>query len=146
MILEKILRMQAAFLGGREVCRGTSFFTQGETRHYRTLDRYEIPRQLPLVMDHWIARSASRTSRPACRNGGSSRPRRLGISSCSRYQPLQSLIQRNLFASVAQRLRHPDQFPQEFIRAPNIGIIQQSTIGTEDFLDAGEIHVPKNRD
>src|SRR5438876_3925886 len=54
-------------------------------------------------------------------------------------------VQRYLLTTLAQRLSHPDQFPEKFICAPDVGIIEESAVLGKDFLHAREIHIPENR-
>src|SRR5438034_11189206 len=54
-------------------------------------------------------------------------------------------VQRYLLTTLAQRLSHPDQFPEKFICAPDVGIIEESAVLGKHFLHAREIHIPQNR-
>src|SRR5438034_6008001 len=54
-------------------------------------------------------------------------------------------VQRYLLTTLAQRLSHPDQFPEKFICAPDVGIIEESAVLGKHFLHAREIHIPENR-
>jgi len=58
---------------------------------------------------------------------------------------LRRSVDRYSRATVAQRLRHPDEFFQKLIDAPNVGLIEKSSILGKHFLNAGEIDIPENR-
>src|SRR5206468_11346393 len=60
------------------------------------------------------------------------------------FPPSLRLRLRNILPSVAKNARHPDQFIQEFVEAPNITLIDQISLLIEEFLHVSEIHVPKN--
>ncbi len=56
-----------------------------------------------------------------------------------------SQLQRDVFTTVAQSSRHPDQLFQELINSSNVCGIQQLSACIETILYGGEIHIPKNR-
>ena len=53
----------------------------------------------------------------------------IGIRLC-----LRRLVQRNLLATVAQGLRHPEQFFQKLVDASDISLVQELAVGGKYFL------------
>ena len=49
---------------------------------------------------------------------------------------LRASVQRYLFTTLAQGLRHPNEFLQKLIDAPDIGLIEESTVLGKHFLHA----------
>src|SRR5437868_3457950 len=45
---------------------------------------------------------------------------------------------------MSKSARHPDQFIQEFIEAPDITLIEQISLLIEEFLNVPKVHAPKN--
>src|SRR5882672_10743097 len=58
-----------------------------------------------------------------------------------------SHLYRNVLASVSERLAHPDQFSEKLVHALLMrGAIQNVSSLVEEFLGAGKVTVPKDRD
>jgi hypothetical protein len=58
---------------------------------------------------------------------------------------LRASAQGYLFTPLAKCLCHPDEFLQELVDAPDVGLIEEFTVLGKHFLHAREIHVPENR-
>jgi hypothetical protein len=54
----------------------------------------------------------------------------------SSHPCLRGSVDRYSRTTLAQRLRHPDEFFQELIDAPNIGLIEKSSVISKNFLNA----------
>ena len=54
-------------------------------------------------------------------------------------------VQRYLLTPLAQSLRHPDEFLQKLIDAPDVGLIEEFAVLGKHFLHIREIHIPENR-
>src|SRR6266496_317454 len=52
----------------------------------------------------------------------------LSVLATSTILSLLRSVQRYLFATLAQRLCHPDQLLQKLINAPDVGLIEQSAV------------------
>ncbi len=63
----------------------------------------------------------------------------------SSHHCLRGSVQRYLRATLAWRLRHPDEFFQESIDTPNVGLIEKASVLVKHFLNAREIYIPENR-
>src|SRR6266566_9808875 len=58
---------------------------------------------------------------------------------------LRRSVQRYQLTTLTKRLRHPDEFFQELIDTPDVGLIEKSAVFGKHFLHAREIYIPENR-
>jgi hypothetical protein len=54
-------------------------------------------------------------------------------------------VQKYLLTTLTQRFRHPNEFVQKLINAPDVGLIKESPILGKHFLHTREIYIPENR-
>src|SRR6266404_2608290 len=132
-------RTRPSATSSREATRPASA-ARGARRRSRIWGRCTAPRSSRPARDPRRTPRPARSGRRASPRGGSSGCRTSGRSSPS------WLLQRDVFAAVAQRPRHPHELLQELVDAREVGLIAQRPGLVEDALHGGEVDVPEDRD
>src|SRR5438128_3969321 len=134
------IRYRVSATTRREATRPASA-PRGARRRSRIRGRCAAPRSSRPARDPRRTPRAARSGARASPRGGSSPCRTSGRSS-----PSWSLLQRDAFAAVAQRPRHPHELLQELVDAREVGLIAERPGLVEDGVHGGEVDVPEDRD